>query len=268
METADGFLRMQWDASQPALTYWLFVPRTARPAGTLVLIHGSQRNAGRMFRAFLPAAMALDITLLVPLFGVSSFRGYQRLNGSAGPMSARGALESTLADAQNHFGVSTDRVALCGFSGGAQFAHRFALFTPHRVRRLVVASAGYYTYLDARRPYPYGIRPSALSTGLRPDVDAFLRLPLHVLVGELDVEPDHAPGHDRLTRALRWVDHLESVTSARHRPSKVSFDLLPGTAHSFTSAVHRGDLVTRVLAFIHPSGAAPGAALTVNGVRS
>jgi hypothetical protein len=33
----------------------------------------------------------------------------------------------------------------------------------------------------------------------------------------------------------------------------VSFDLLPDTGHSFTEAVTRGGLVTRVFAFLHPA---------------
>ncbi|RNE66453.1 alpha/beta fold hydrolase [Cryobacterium tepidiphilum] len=260
------------------MTYWAFVPRSRRLVSPLVLIHGSRRNTGRMFRAFLPHATTLGMPLIVPTFPVDAFPGYQRLAGAAGPLSALRALESTLADADNVLGLSTDRVALCGFSGGAQFAHRFALYAPGRVRRVVAASAGYYTYLDDNRPFPYGIRPSILSAGERPDVEAFLRLPIHVLVGELDVERtgtlatggglDQAQGDNRLARALRWVDHLESVASVRHRPSRVSFDLLPGTAHSFTSAVHRGDLVSRVVDFVHRSQALSGAAISQNRMHS
>lgn len=265
METGAGFLTVHESAGRPPLTYWAFVPRSGRRVSPLVLIHGDARNTGRMFRAFLPRVTTLGMPLIVPTFPVRTFPGYQRLSGARGPLSALHALESTLTDASDVLGLGTDRVSLCGFSGGAQFAHRFALYSPRRVRRLVAASSGYYTYLDESRPFPYGIRPSPLSGGVRPDVDAFLRLPLHVLVGELDVERtatlatgralDHVQGENRLTRALRWVDHLESAATGRNRPSRASFDLLPGTAHSFTSAVHRGDLVARVLDFIRPPAA-------------
>lgn len=278
MDTGAGLLTIHETPGTPPLTYWAFVPRSRPFTSPLVLIHGNRRNTGRMFRAFLPRAIALGMPLLVPTFPLGTFPGYQRLSGAAGPMSALHALESTLSDADDVLGLNTGRVSLCGFSGGAQFAHRFALYSPGRVRRLVVASSGYYTYLDESRPFPYGIRPSALSAAVHPDVEAFLRLPLHVLVGELDVERtgalatgsvlDRAQGENRLTRALRWVDHLESVASVRHVRSRVSFDLLPGTAHSFTSAVHRGDLVTRVLDFIHPPEATPPTPLTPNRMHS
>jgi pimeloyl-ACP methyl ester carboxylesterase len=246
----------------PPLSYWAYVPECAQPAATLVLIHGSARDTGRMFRAFLPTAMARNIPIVIPSFPASTFRGYQRLAGAAGPQAARLAMDGTLRDALNVLGIATARVTMCGFSGGAQFAHRYALFSPHRVRRLVVASAGYYTYLEADRRYPYGIGPSVLRGDTGPDVEAFLRVPMRVLVGEQDIERtpglrsgptlDGRQGSNRLTRALGWVDHLESVAASRHVPSKVSFDLLPGTPHSFSSAVHRGHLVTRVVDFLHP----------------
>ncbi|MEO6199780.1 MAG: hypothetical protein ABIO89_01305 [Cryobacterium sp.] len=249
----------------PALGYSAFVPGTAA-ATTLVLIHGNRRQTGRMFRAFLPQAMELGLAIIIPTFPRDGFRGYQRLSGSAGPLAARHALDDTLADAQEALGIGTAGVALCGFSGGAQFAHRYALFSPGRIGRLVVASAGYYTYLDPRLRYPYGVGPSVLSCGEAPDVDEFLRLPLRVLVGDRDVDSDRglrggdvldqSQGNNRLARAMRWVDHLEATAADRGIPSRVCFDVLPGAAHSFSGAVHRGNLVARVLAFLRPSAAA------------
>lgn len=267
-------LTVRGSDDSPALGYWAFIPE-ADPATTLVLIHGSTRNTGRMFRAFLPHAVALGLPIIIPSFPRPGFHGYQRLAGSTGPLAARQALDDTLTDAQEMLGIATGRVALCGFSGGAQFAHRYAMFSPGRIRRLVVASAGYYTYLDPDLRYPYGVGPSPLSGSEAPDADAFLRLPLHVLVGELDLDRDaglrggvrldESQGNNRLTRAMRWVDHLESAAASRGIRSRVSFDLLPGTAHSFSSAVHRGNLVDRVLGFLNPAAAAASAGTSLTG---
>lgn len=264
MGTDAHLLTVRGNDDGPALGYSAFVPGIAG-ARTLVLIHGNTRHTGKMFRAFLPQAAELGLAIIVPTFPREGFRGYQRLAGSAGPMAARQALDDTLLDAQEVLGIATDRMTLCGFSGGAQFAQRYALFSPGRIHRLVVASAGYYTHLDPELRYPYGVGPSALSGGLAPDVDEFLRLPVHVLVGEQDVDRDEglrvgvrldrSQGRNRLARALHWVDHLEAAAADRGMRSRVSFDVLPGTAHSFSSAVHRGDLVARVLAFAHPAGA-------------
>ena len=177
------------------------------------------------------------------------------------------AFVATLDDAASHLQLPTERIDLFGFSGGAQFVHRFAMLAPAPVRRAVVASAGWYTYLDQDRPFPRGVAPGERSGGRPVDVDAFLRIPMHVLVGERDVEQDlglrtgkaidRRQGPNRLARALRWMDHLEEAARARGLPPRVSFDLLTDTGHSFSDAAERGGLVDRTFDFLHPTPGPP-----------
>lgn len=238
----------------PPLSYRAFVPSGPAPAPPLVLVHGRSRAAVRQFRAFLPAAIARGVAVIAPTFPPEQFAGYQSLAGTDGPLAARDGLLGTLDDARTHLGLVTDEVDLVGFSGGAQFAHRFAMVAPDRVRRAVVAAAGWYTYLD-ERPFPRGLG------GIEAvDVAAFLRVPVHVLVGDRDVERgpslrtggsiDRRQGANRIVRALRWTDHLEDVARARGLPTRVSFDLLTDTGHSFAEAADRGGLVTRTFDFL------------------
>jgi pimeloyl-ACP methyl ester carboxylesterase len=250
----------------PPLSYRAFVPPDGLHRTPLVVVHGSGRGSARQFRAFLPAAITRGIPLIAPVFPADRFAGYQWLAGADGPVAALTALEATLADAARHLRIPTDRIDLVGFSGGAQFAHRYAMLAPVRVRRGVVASAGWYTYLD-EHPFPRGAAPSSRTGGRAVDVEAFLRVPLHVLVGERDVERDgrlrtggridRRQGRDRLTRALRWLDHLEETAEDRGLRPAVSFDLLADTGHSFGQAVERGGLVTRTLDFLHPAQTGP-----------
>jgi pimeloyl-ACP methyl ester carboxylesterase len=228
-----------------------------------VLVHGAGRRAARQFQAFLPRAIALGVPLIAPLFPADRFTGYQSLGGADGPLAAMAAFVATLDDASSHLRVPTDRIDLFGFSGGAQFVQRFAMLAPARVLRAVVAAPGWYTYLDEGRPFPRGVAPSERSGGRPVDVEAFLRIPMHVLVGERDIERDQRlrtgdaidrrQGPDRLTRALRWMDHLEETGQARGLRPRVSFDLLTATGHAFAEAVERGGLVERVLGFLHPT---------------
>lgn len=251
------------------LDYRAFVPPGDAHRRPLVLVHGSGRGAARQFRAFLPGAIAQGVPLIAPVFARERFPRYQSLAGVDGPLSAMDALISTLDDVATCLPVSTDRVDLFGFSGGAQFVHRFAMLCPSRVLRGVVAAAGWYTYLDSSRPFPRGVGPGPDSSGRPAAVEAFLRIPLHVLVGERDVERDaglrtgesidRRQGPDRLTRALRWMDHLEAAAHLYGLPPSVSFDLLADTGHSFTEAVERGGLVSRTLEFLHPAGTPPDA---------
>lgn len=241
--------------------YRAFVPRDAEPHTPLVLVHGRSRSPGRMFRAFLPAAMAHGIPLIAPHFSRDGFPGYQSLAGVAGPLAAQDALVAALRDAQDTLGLATDSVDLMGFSGGAQFAHRFALRTPTSVRRLVVAAAGWYTYLDPRHEFPRGTGATAELAAVDPR--GLLGLPLLLLVGEHDTERDadlrtsgwldRRQGPHRVERALRWMDHLETVARRHGLQSQAHFDLLPATGHSFRQAVQHGGLVRRTLDFLHGS---------------
>ncbi len=242
------------------LGYHAFLPEPRRHRTPIVIVHGSSRGAGRHFRAFLPKAIAFERPLIVPTFGGERFRGYQRLAGVDGPMAAEAALAITCDDASAVLGLDTEQVDLLGFSGGAQFVHRYALASPERVRRALIAAAGWYTYLDPTRPFPYGCAASSASANREFDIDAFLRVPVHVLIGERDVRRDASlrtgstidrrQGFDRLSRALRWVDHVEDVAHARGLCSRVTFDLLSGSGHSFSDAVRNGGLVERTYEFL------------------
>jgi pimeloyl-ACP methyl ester carboxylesterase len=246
----------------PPLTYRAFVPTEGRHHPPLVLVHGHGRRANRQFAAFLPAAIARGVPLIAPVFAPDRFGGYQSLAGTDGPFAALEALVATLEDASRHLGIPTDRVDMLGFSGGAQFVHRFAMMAPSRVLRAIVASAGWYTYIDEGRAFPGGTGAGERTGGRRVDVVGFLNTPVHVLVGERDVVRDRSlrtgrgidrrQGPERLSRALRWMDHLEEEAKARDLPPRVSFDLLPGTGHSFTEAVERGGLVTRTFDVLYP----------------
>ncbi|MGQ0574046.1 MAG: hypothetical protein ACT4RN_07550 [Pseudonocardia sp.] len=249
------------DLPGPALTYRSFVPRTPGRSAPLVLLHGRGRAATRLFRAFLPAAVARDVALIVPTFPADRFAAYQRLAGADGPLAAAAALVAALDDVRDHFGITTDVVDLLGFSAGAQFAHRFAMVEPARVRRAVVVAAGWYTYLDEHRPFPTGV-----GGHVPVDVEGFLRVPVHVLVGERDVHRDaglrtgssldRRQGPHRLARALRWMDHVDEVARVRGVPSRVSFDLLADCGHGLGDAVRRGGLVAHAAEFL--DAAAPG----------
>ncbi len=249
------------------LGYHVFLPPAAARRPPLVAVHGSGRGAVRLFRALLPTCISSGTPLIAPAFTREGFTGYQTLAGQDGPLAAQQTLNRLLEDVCPDLGLATGTVDLLGYSGGAQFAHRYAMAVPHNVRRLVVCSAGWYTSLE-QTPYPRGSGASPASGGRPLDVEGFLSIPVHVLVGERDLDRDaqlrtgrgidRRQGSNRLERALRWVDHLEDQARLRGLPARVSFDLLPDTGHSFTEAVHRGGLVRRAFDFLHPQPRSTG----------
>jgi len=64
------------------------------------------------------------------------------------------ALDEILARVARDTPIQRDRIYLFGFSAGAQFAHRYALLRPRRVRAVAAHAAGQYTrptrYVPAR----------------------------------------------------------------------------------------------------------------------
>jgi pimeloyl-ACP methyl ester carboxylesterase len=253
---------------EPTLRYRVYVPDHPASGPPVVVVHGNGRDGGRTFRAFLPAAMEAGVPLLAPTFSRDRFPRYQVLAGASGPLAAARALLAALDDAAADLGLAVGEIDLVGFSGGAQFVHRFTMLEPARVRRAVVAAAGWYTYLDPDRPFPYGAGAGADSQGWAMKIEAALQVPTLVLVGERDVERDAAlrtdpqldyrQGPDRRGRALRWTAHLEAAARARGLPMVASVELLPGCAHSFPALVERGGLVRRTFAFLREPDRASG----------
>lgn len=237
----------------------LLVPRGSGERPPLVVVHGVSAGSQAYFDAFGALATRHRRALLVPDFERPRFTGYQRLGGREGDLVAAHALFAALTAASARSEADFGRVDLVGFSGGAQFAHRFAMLYPGRVRRVVVAAAGWYTYIDPSRPFPFGSGPSAASGGRPVEADRFLQIPLRIVVGENDVKRDRMlradpaieaqQGPHRLVRGLRWFDHLVEESCRRGDEPRASFQLLPHTGHSFDEAMRRGGFGERALAF-------------------
>jgi hypothetical protein len=239
------------------------------PEVPVVFVHGVTSDPSEQFEALLARAVQGHASLIVPEFRRPQYAGYQRLAGADGPLAAAVAFEDVMLRAGDYMGRPIQKVDLVGFSGGAQFAHRYAMLYPRRIRRLIVVASGWYTWLDPARPFPYGARASRQSGDRAIGVDRFLGLPVHVLVGERDVHRDchlrttpridATQGPHRLARALRWADHLRTESSRRGLPPVVSVELLPGTGHSFHQAMRRGGLGTRIFGYLE-GDVEPGAA--------
>lgn len=224
---------------------------SGRPA--LVCVHGIQRNVLELAVRFAPLADELGRALLLPFFSTRRGRGYQRLRGRR----VRRHPEARLHQALDRLGelapVDLERFDLFGYSGGAQFAHRYALVHPTRVRTLVCASAGWYTFPDESTPWPYGLAIGRRDRRLEPDLGAFLDLRTHVVVGaedrgrddslNADARIDALQGETRVERARRYVDALRESARAHGRASRVTLQVLPGCGHSFEQNVRAGRLV-------------------------
>jgi hypothetical protein len=122
---------------------------------------------------------------------------------------------------------------------------------PHRVSAATVASAGWYTYPDPKKRYPYGIRPSYDLPNTCLDPEEFLRVPIAVVVGEHDdtnenlrrnKRVDRQQGVTRIERARNWVAAMRAAAEACCLEPLVSFEELKDSGHSFAACMRLGGL--------------------------
>lgn len=253
-------IRTRRVVSDRSLRYLHYVPRAVtRQDLVLVTVHGISRNAAEHARAFQPLANRLGCHLLAPWFDRRTFRHFQRLGLGESGRRADHALQAMLADLCR-FGVDADaRIVLCGYSGGAQFAHRYALFHPQRIVAMLIAAAGWYTLPDANWPFPRGCRAES-GRGVVLDPGAWLTKPMLVLVGEHDDRRDEAlrreewidreQGRTRIERARTWVGYLSREAARQDRAPCCEFGVLGGAGHDFEEMVAAG-MVRRFESFLY-----------------
>ena len=255
-----GFsLRHRPATRNDGLDCWLALPSDiTTDAPPLVAVHGIRRGARAQAETFAARASAAGRPVIAPLFDQLNWKRYQRVVRRA---RADLALLDLMAELREAGIWRTEAFELFGYSGGAQFAHRFAMLHPELVSRLTVSSSGWYTFPDDA-PFPYGLGSRGgkkIDWGRRiaPGLDRFLRLPIQVCVGAEDnvpdpntrsgVEIDRQQGADRLTRATCWANALRAAAVARDIEPRISLEVLPDCGHDFRACVRLGGLDRVVL---------------------
>lgn len=159
-------------------------------APLLVAVHGSERDYVETRDAFAGLAAEYGLNVLAPHFpkdvaeaGYSD--GYKFLVEDGIDYIA--LLDRMIAQFAAEAGVTPSSFYLFGFSGGAQFAARYALFEGKRLDGLLLAAPGAVTLIDQTVEWWPGLAGAAAAVGREPDLDAFLRVPMAVLVGERDI---------------------------------------------------------------------------------
>jgi pimeloyl-ACP methyl ester carboxylesterase len=240
--------------SRPQLEYHLYLPeRQADTRRVLVSVHGVSRNAAEHIELFRDLADLYGVMLVAPVFSAEGYRDYQRLGRKGVGPRADLALIRLLNEIAMHTGADTGKVDLFGFSGGAQFAHRFAYVHSQRVRRIALGAAGWYTMPDPSLPYPYGTADAQGLDAARLNVAAAARLQTLVMVGEFDDREDddelnrakvveRNQGRHRVERARAWAGAMNAVADRAGFSGAVDMQLLPGVGHSFRKAVRSGGL--------------------------
>ena len=253
-----GAFRLEFKvgSGRHGLPCWLAIPTeldTDRPP--LVAVHGIRRGAKVQAQQFGASAAKVGQVVIAPLFAEEQWPLYQQVV-------RKGRADIALLELMNDLRLTgiwqSKRFDLSGFSGGAQFAHRFAMLYPNLVKSLSVTSAGWYTFPDAS-PFPYGLgkrdgRKDDWGPQMESRLHEFLQIPLNIAVGSLDgerdsntrsgTEIDHQQGANRIDRAHQWEKALLKAARERRLPvPDVRIMELPESGHDFIECVKKGGLV-------------------------
>jgi pimeloyl-ACP methyl ester carboxylesterase len=178
------FLACQAD---PRFSYCLYVPQEIRQI--CVYIHGTYRDA-TLYRDHLQDFAENHRVLIVsPLFPAGiidpeDVDNYKHLLYH--DIRFDQILLHMLDEIRERYGIANQRFLLGGFSGGAQFAHRFAYLHPERVRALSLAAPGRVTLLDETLDWWAGIRDIETLFEQSIDIELLKNLPIQLLVGQED----------------------------------------------------------------------------------
>jgi poly(3-hydroxybutyrate) depolymerase len=199
----------------PPIRVFITKPLHLAPDRPIVFVmHGVNRNADEYRNQWHDLAEEHEFLLVVPEFNDRNFPGSKSYNlGNVFDQNENivdksrwsySAIEPIFDEVRSRFGMTAERYSIYGHSAGSQFVHRFIFHVPDaRVSQIVSANAGWYMMPDFEQDFPYGLRRSAVS---RANLAAALQLPVTILLGDADNDPEH-PNLRRSPQAMAQGDH-------------------------------------------------------------
>ncbi len=247
--------------SDPKQEYFLYLPcKRCHGLPIFVTVHGVKRMAREHAREFAPFADRYNVVLVAPLFPKRRFNDYQRLGGNGKSARSDRVLNRIIEEVRFLTGADANKLYMFGYSGGGQFVHRYAMAYPQKVKRIVVAAPGWYTFPDHKIKYPRGIRRTRKLPGITFDPAQFLSIPACVMVGDQDVyrdaelntscHVDRQQGLNRLERGRAWIRSMQNAARERNMNTEFDFQILPGCNHSFLKCMSAGRMGERVFKFL------------------
>lgn len=227
--------------ADPRFSYYLYVPRryaelTSCPL--IVLVHGSGRNAYELRDWYRDFAEEHGVFLLCPLFPIGFLDADDADNYKN--IIYRGIrydeiLLQMCREVQSRYPrVDVAQFGMYAFSGGAQFAHRFAYLHPKRLSTLVCGAPGTQTMWDESQAYPQGTHDLVTVFGSSEiDWDALRRVPTVFLCGSEDIDDSWCKlrGRPPLGPNGRLGACKRLARSWELQGAKTEFIAIPGAKH-------------------------------------
>lgn len=243
----DKFTYNVWD--KPDLDVYYHLPEIINDeTKILFVIHGNSRNADNYLNTWIKLAKDKNYAIFAPHFKRSQFISFNTLQMSTSSGRIRNEanlyLNNSIDLLFDHikplFDLSQDSYDIYGHSAGAQFVHRYLLFSNSpKVNRAVAANAGWYTFLDGSN-FPYGINNPPIDFNSQ-NVINFLNMDLHIHIGSADTdisssvnqsEGANNQGLNRFQRANNFFNYTTKIVEKNDLNYNWSFLVVEGVAHS------------------------------------
>ncbi len=245
-----GFVFAGWDG--PPIKVWTYVPASAdrRRAPIAIIMHGVGRDADRYREQWVAHADAGGFVVVAPEFDAGQFPGANGYNlghlterDSGAPREENlwsfSAIEPLFDEVRRRLGSEQSGYTLYGHSAGSQFVHRLLWMKPGaRATRFIPANAGWYSFPDLTRPYPYGLGGAPVDA---PALRAALARDVVILLGARDHDARHpslnrsagamAQGRHRLARGKAFFAAARDVAQANGWTFGWRLELVPGADH-------------------------------------
>jgi len=243
--------------SSPWGEYWQFAPRS--PKYILVIAHGTigknetaKDSAHTFILRWTEFAQRKRILLLSPAFDRPNYQtAYGGYRGLFGRVHGADEFVNNLVDLyRNDVRDFDGTFFLYGHSAGGQFAGRYSVRHPDRLRGVILSAPGRYAFPNSDAPWPYGMGklrrelrwdksepPQKVSIYPSPrDWVAAASLPMIVVVGDRDLDPQpRRPGHRGTTRvelAQNWVSDMRGFATQYGAEPSIDVLYVPGIGHS------------------------------------
>lgn len=233
---------------------WYHIPKGARSTSkVLFVMHGVKRNSKDYLDKWIDLSKKKKIIVIVPEFSKDNFPGSRNYN-LANVTDSNGnvndikewnfsIIEDIFHKFKSTFKIKTKQYYMYGHSAGSQFVHRFVMLYPESSLKLAIsANAGWYTFPDTSRPFPYGLKE--LNYSKDELINGFSKK-MVILLGTKDTDPNHKylrntpeaklQGKHRLERGKNYFKSAQMVAKEMKTKLNWKMKLVPKVAHSNSS---------------------------------
>jgi len=243
-------------ATDDGLRVFYYRPAGWTPEKSIVIaLHGVQRNAEKYCAGWQEDAAKYNLLVICPEFTEKKYPGAHYYNegnvmdhdGTARQLQPRekwtfSVIEHVFNEVRFRAGATSNTFTLFGHSAGAQFVHRYLLFSPEpKADGIIVANAGWYTMPDSNINFPYGIKNTPVS---ETDLARAFAAKVTVLLGERDIDANSkilrhdrradAQGWNRLERGYNFFNRAKEQAAKLGVPFNWNLVTVPGVGHDDT----------------------------------